>query len=357
MVAATFSNEEIMAALEAVDPIIMDAKDPRRKRGMPECDKIARQRTMEAIRSVRFKITGDDKDINTLVGLAGTGSVKSIADVDYENMPRFSSGMDTIDYLYGQTVFVHLSGPKKGQPTGEVQIGLPAAFMSIWGGSPGVGKSRLAIALTKSLNKKGKKVLYLNGEASESQFRMWCGMDVDPKLFLVRTTDCMRLEMVVADILTHKPDVVIADSVQMILAAGGILAVLTRLKMLKNDPAAGLPHVILISQLNKKGELKGNTLIEHLVDCCAKVTRIEGRQGQFRVAIERKNRGGITPRYASFRHMEHGIEAISQLRTPDKIDLVRPAGVAAAADIPEEPDAIEHQFVPVGTNEDDGTEE
>jgi len=353
LVAIELTNEEILAALEATDNTIWDAKDPRRTKNTPPYDKIKRQRAMEAIRSVRHKVMGDDENFSHMS--EGAGGVESIADVAFANISRFSSGMEAIDNIFGKTEFVHLTGPNKGKKTGHIEIGMPKSFITIIAGSPGVGKTRLAIALTKSLNKQGKKVLYFNGEAERSQFRSWCGVDVNPKLFLIKTADCMRLEDVVADILTHKPEVVIVDSLQMILAIGGILAVISRFKLLKNDPDAGCPHFILISQLNKKGELKGSTILEHLVDCSIKAIKIEGRQGQFLLECPRKNRGGPTPVSATFRHTEAGtVETVKYDKHVDHMDL-RQTGIATGPPLPSESVSTRRPFVPdngdaAGTN-------
>lgn len=347
-VTAGWTNEAILAAFESMDDgSILEPKHPRRVKGMVTFDKVKRQRLQEAIRSVRFKMQTDEEDISRELTLVDDGDLKPIDQVAFRNIHRFSSGIPALDRIYGSTNFVHLDGKDMGKPTGHVEIGLPHAFLSIWGGSPGVGKTRLAIAVTKSLNKLGRKVLYYNGEATESDFRVWVGMDVNPKLFMVRSTDALRLEMIVADAYRTKAEVIIVDSLQMIKAAGGIMAILTRLKMLKSDPAAGMPHIILISQLNKKGELKGKTDLEHMVDFSATVTKLEGREGQFRLECPRKNRGGPTPRYGTFKHYEGTVVAVStDAATAQELMLKQAGPIVTGPPIEDEPEAIVKPFVP-----------
>lgn len=225
----------------------------------------------------------------------------------------------------------------------KTEKGMPESFMSIWAGSPGVGKSRLAVSLTKSLNRverqivqmaegdvEARPVIYYNGEAEESQFRQWSGANIDSDLFLASHNEIIRLDSIVRDVYKFKPRVVIVDSLQMIAevkkGSRGAEAVLSRFKLLKADPDAGRPHFLFISQLNKKEEMMGSRYLEHMVDFVAKVTRYEGRKGTFLFECARKNRGGETPRGAIFRHTEDGIECIStETRAPNLLKLVQPA--------------------------------
>jgi KaiC/GvpD/RAD55 family RecA-like ATPase len=350
MIAVGMKNDAIMAAFETDDPSLMADDDVRRKgkgKEFPACDKKSRQRLQEQIRSVRHMMANQDEEIDELQEALGTGEMVSIEDVPLRNIGRFSCGIDALDYIYGETEYIYLEGVKRGQKTGKTEKGLPQGFMSVWPGSPGVGKTRLAIATTKSLNKLGHQVNYYNGEAEPSDFRGWCGTDVNPKLFMVRSAEQIRLEQIVADAYKYKPRVIIIDSIQMIAEVEkgnrGMKTVLSRLKLLKNDEAAGRPHIILISQLNKKGELMGSRFIEHMVDFVARVQKIEGRQGQFLFECPRKNRGGPTPRSACFRHANGTIECVSTdsrsqefnlvqnnvVAGPEPAPIIRPLNVAA----------------------------
>lgn len=344
MIVAGFKNEEIMAALEASDSSLIPENDARRNDNTLPFNKLHRQRTLEAIRSVRHQSKNDVSEIDSLVSMVGDGEVKSITDIEYSNIERFSCGIPSMDHIYGSTFVVELTGQNKGKPTGEVWTGMPSGFISVWGGTPGVGKSRLSIAVTKSLNRLGHKVLYFNGEVDESQFRTWCGMDVNPELFLVRSTSALHLETVSNDIRKYQPKVVFIDSLQMIQAAGKLNSIIASLQMLKNDASIGMPHIVLISQLNKKGELKGSRILEHMVDFVASVTKMEGRQGAFCFECPRKNRGGPTPRCGVFEHHNGTIRAILDNSDDDNFEL-KPYNAVPTV-VYNEPIPKVHKFIP-----------
>jgi predicted ATP-dependent serine protease len=173
----------------------------------------------------------------------------------------------------------------------------------------------LAISVTKDLNKLGHLVNYYNGEAEKSQFRTWCGTDVNPDLFMVSHVDAIELGQIVNDAYRFKPRVIFIDSLQMVAGADtqrGMMAILSRFKLLKNDPDAGKPHIVMISQLNKKGEMVGSRKIPHMVDFVGKAAKLEAQQGVFVFECPDKNRGGETGRGAIFKHLPNGIECLSK---------------------------------------------
>lgn len=244
MLAAGFSAESIQQALEAEYTETMPADDPRRKKlkNAKPFDKLARQRQLEAIRSTRRIMLNQDKDTDEWVQVLSTGSeMGSIDNTEMSNIRRFSCGMPSIDFVYGSSAFIWLKDhnekhPEKGryrrgdfmprwvpqsiidrgwvedeklpdnkpwvaetEKEAYAEHGMPHAFLSIWPGSPGVGKSRLAIAVTKTMNELDNLVLYYNGEAERSQFRTWCGHDANPDLFMVSHAEMIRLDQIVRD--------------------------------------------------------------------------------------------------------------------------------------------------------------
>jgi archaellum biogenesis ATPase FlaH len=379
-------------------------RDPKQKKlyrpDLPPFDPIARQRTQEAIRSTRKQDSDKELDIDaTLAVVSDAGAVaKPVAESDLANLSRTLCGVPALDYIYGSTNFVHVEDHpdskyenveswdirqqkpitlrqwvrgtwKKGDAMipdmgggwlrtrekdgsmrldidmtqQKVEHGIPVSFLSIWAGSPGVGKSKTAIALSNSLNQMERKrnlplkemrpVLYLNGEElNESKFRLMTG-NPDPMLFIARTAPLLRLDAIIEEIYIYRPRVVIVDSLQMIAewkkGRAAQDAVLVRLNQLKTEEKAGKPHIIFISQLNKQEEMAGRRELEHMVDFVARVTRYEGRTGQFLFECPRKNRGGETPRGAIFRHLPNGIECVSTQRDASKAKfpkLVQPVG-------------------------------
>lgn len=390
MVQSSFSNDEIMAALEKRFPEYIAADDPRRDpkvkavyiADLPAFDAKARQRAQEAIRSTRKQDMDKEKDIDGDLAVIGAGQgAMSVDEYDFANLSRFECGVPSLDYIYGQTKFVHVEDHpdskyetrdsfdfktretvrkkfwvkgtwQRGDPmipdhanggwvrtrekdgtlraeldlgSQKIEHGIPESFLSIWAGSPGVGKSRTAIKLGNAVCgmerlrglplPKMQPVLYLNGEELNlSKFRQMCG-NVDPELFIANTAPMLRLDTVIQDIYTYKPRLVVVDSLQMIAEwKKGRVAqdnVLARLNLLKTEEAAGKPHIVFISQLNKQEEMAGRRELEHMVDFVARVTRYEGRKGTFLFECPRKNRGGETPRGAIYRHTETSIECLS----------------------------------------------
>ena len=377
LLATNLSAEAIQDALTLEYSECMESDDPRRKKlkNAKPFDKLARQRLLEAIRSTRRLMRLQDEEMDALVEAGGgNDEMRSIDDTALTNQPRWSCGELAIDNMYGRSRFIWLKDdnekhPEKGRfrkgdyipswlprelaHTGALvdaaaertvkdlidgrsltgtyddcymELGLPDSFLSIWAGSPGVGKSRTAIAMTKKMNAmereraqaygiRPRPVLYYNGEAEASQFRQWCGHDVDPELFLVHHGEMIRTERVVADALKFRPWVIIIDSFQMLAevekGVQGTMRALSRFKLLKNEQAAGKPHIIFISQLNKKGEMSGSRKIPHMVDFVAHVTRYEGRKGQFIIECPEKNRGGETGNGALMMHTDTGIQCLS----------------------------------------------
>ena len=96
----------------------------------------------------------------------------------------------------------------------------------------------------------------MNGETEKSQFRSWWGSDVND-LLNVRNAEMVTVHHIEEDCYKIKPRLVVIDSAQMLAGWGrgkGVIEILSKLRYLKTQEAAGNPHIILISQLNKKKE-------------------------------------------------------------------------------------------------------
>lgn len=361
--------------------IIEDTKKRNEMAGKKiDYDKELRGKIGRAINSTRALAIKDDNRVMEIVEATGgnTAQPKKLDEIDMMNRHRFSWGMPSMDYIYGSTKFVHLehhpkskfeeqvrafkqrdengklhdikkkvqvwvSGPwQKGDPmitdkagfmptrnsNGElltdlpmdrqvIEHGCPESFTSIWGGAPGVGKSRTAIAVAKAVNKVTREaVLYVNGEAPQELFRNWVGNDADPDLFHIVSASMLPVERVCNMAYKIRPRVIIVDSVQTLAewdkGNRGAKSAMTILRNLQVDVAAGLPHIILISQLNKANELSGSRDLEHLADCVINVTKMPTMKNGFLFDCPRKNRGGETPRHVLFKHTETSIECVSE---------------------------------------------
>lgn len=382
LVQAGMGNAAIWAALEEEYPqIIEDTKRRHAAAGKKiEFDGEERKRVSRALNSTRALAIKDDDRVMAIVQAVGgeAAQAKTLDELDMLNRHRFDWGIPAMNFIYGQTKYVHLdhapnskfakkstsfkkrddhgkvheikkerevwvSGDwKAGDPMlpngdggwiktrnakGEmlsdldltlqlIEHGCPEAFMSIWGGEPGVGKSKLAIAVAKAVNRTtNEAILYINGEDSEENFRMKVGNDADPDLFRVVTANMLSVQRVYDLAYEIKPRVIIIDSFQMLAeyhkGQSGQNSALMILRALMGDVKAGKPHIVIISQLNKAGDLKGARDLEHLADFVASVTKVDGRKGVFLFACERKNRGGETPRSALFQHTEDSVACVS----------------------------------------------
>lgn len=408
MVRGGLGNAAIWSAMESEYPtIIEDAKRRHEVSGDKKLafDKDLRGKISRDINSTRGLARKADDAAMALVNASGGGAsnIKRLDEIDMANRHRFSWQVPALDFIYGETRYIHLcdhpdskyrdeekqikkrdehgntdlitikrkiwiSGtwrmgdpliPVKHWSVGHdiptdvaafkptrdaagnlltldlreqiVEHGCPESFMSIWGGEPGVGKTRLAIKAGKKVNASTmESILYFNGEATEQDFRAWVGTDADPDLFHVVTATKIPVSRVCELAYRLRPRVIFIDSVQMLAewdqGSRGQITALTVLRDLKADVRAGKPHIVCISQLNKAGDLHGTKMLEHLADLVAHVTKAENRKGVFVFEVPNKNRGGETPRGALFKHVDGTIECEStgEMRTTPLFKLVQP---------------------------------
>lgn len=325
LMAVGLSNEAVWSAMESETPSIITSDDPRRKgsdgKKFPPFDPKERERCGWAIRQVRNQIKDEMTANNDIVEITGgKGKLVRANEVEFSNIPRFSTGDTAIDYIYGETNFVFTKddievqkGQKsEGEPTGERQVGLPEGWVSVWAGAPGVGKSRTAIHLARKVAARypDREIMYLYGESELQQLRQWMGQDLPKNILL---GDLKHTRDVLEAIYQHKPKIVIVDSLQMIVetrSGKGTRETLAALKGISSEEEAGRPHVVLISHLNKQGTLKGSNDIAYIVDTVAHLERTPKTKGGFMFEIPEKNRGGETPRGHMFRHTPFGIETV-----------------------------------------------
>lgn len=404
LIGAGMGNKAVWAALENEYPEIIHEADERRdpdsslyEPDLPPYDEDQRGKVSRAINSTRRLEIKDDERVMSIVEACGgdAAKAKTLDQMDMLNRHRFSWNIPALDYIYGETRFMHLmdhpdsqyrdeettfkqrdengvpqrvtkqrriwvSGSwKAGDPmipdgnngwlttrdehgdlldlderSQYVEHGCPESFMSIWGGEPGVGKTKLACDAGKAVNRVTEEpILYINGEDSEENFRMKIGNDAHPDLFRVLTANMLPVDRICQLAYEIRPRIIFIDSVQTIAewdkGNRGQKSALMILRNLMMEKRAGTPHIVLISQLNKQGDLKGARDLEHLADFVAQVTKVEGRKGVFQFECPRKNRGGETPRGALFQHLRHGVRCVSSGDVADKTPsykLLQPNG-------------------------------
>jgi KaiC/GvpD/RAD55 family RecA-like ATPase len=338
-----WSNQQVWKVIEMKYPeVIEDDKEREKVAGKRiPFDKDSRDRLGRQLRSVKGILKKEHEEKDDIISFAGKGDVFDLDEIRYDNVDRIMTGVKGMDYVWGTTRFVYdkVGHEKYGQYTGKEGHGAPRGGVTILAGAEGVGKSRSCIHLCAQLVKdteerKGYNVLYCYGESRVEQFKQWARNVKGEGRFKVSTQ--VQLQDILATIRgentklgNFKPDIVFIDSMNMILEAKthkGILRVLAAMKTIaiQNDI-----HIVLISHLNKQGELKGSRDIPYLVDIVMHATPIEGRRGFFEIRCPKKNRFGATPRAAMFQHLPDGegvacIGNDTEIGTGSSYSLIRP---------------------------------
>jgi len=248
-----------------------------------------------------------------------------LSDVPVVKVERISTGFEYLDKAYGMTV---LTG--RGSRIVDRIFGLPLGGVSLWAGSPGVGKTRVCIAVAGKMNANGYRVFYIQNEVDPEQFRTWTADKVVyPNDFYIHTTRDLAKQ--VSAIHKCDPHLVVLDSLNMLpryQSPDMIRAISEEYKRVARDLHC---HIILIGHLNKQGTVKGNNDVEYLIDVqcnmyradsiASKIDKVNCEQqgielsGMFILEFI-KNRYGATAsggceNYVAFRHVGGGIECVT----------------------------------------------
>src|SRR5437899_2116242 len=226
--------------------------------------------------------------------LAGAnGSARLYADVELEQHPRLTTGIDEFDRVLGG--------------------GIVPGSLVLLGGEPGIGKSTLLLQAAANLARSVGPVLYSSGEESEHQIksrgeRLAVG---DAPLYLLAET-C--LERILEEIARVKPALVIVDSVQTIFslkfqsAPGSIGQVREAATQLLFTAKGQNVPTFLVGHVTKDGSLAGPKALEHVVDT---VLYFEGeRHHSHRVVRAVKNRFGAISELGVFEMTSTGLRAV-----------------------------------------------
>jgi SpoVK/Ycf46/Vps4 family AAA+-type ATPase len=143
-----WDEERIVAALTAVDPEISDPERVRNLRNL--------------IRVTRSKFKSDTQESDMVDGIVGKGEMIGFDEIKAQPVDRISCGIVQIDELFGYSE----EFKRWGFPRGQV---------SLIAGSPGVGKTRLMVAVCGSMTEPGTKrksnAVYFQNEFALSQFK------------------------------------------------------------------------------------------------------------------------------------------------------------------------------------------
>ncbi len=214
---------------------------------------------------------------------------RRLADVGSAKVARLATGIGELDRVLGG--------------------GLVPGSLVLLGGSPGIGKSTLTGMALGSLAAAGHRTLYVSAEESAEQVRLRAerlpagALDVP----IVAETD---LEVVLATLAEHAPEVYVIDSVQTLHGSGAGMAgsvaqvreVAERIMRLAKERSIA---VVLVGHVTKEGALAGPRVLEHLVDC---VLQFEGeRERPYRALYAHKNRFGATHDTGLFEMRQGGL--------------------------------------------------
>jgi DNA repair protein RadA/Sms len=242
--------------------------------------------------------------VRNLSGYAGQTSTKieTLASIDLQALPRFSSGFKEVDRVLGGGV-------------------VPGSAVLI-GGSPGAGKSTLLLQVMCHLAQH-KKVLYITGEESLQQVAMRAqrlGLNNDKLLLLAET----NVETICAMAQEHQPDVMVIDSIQVMhladvtSAPGSVSQVRESAAYLTRFAKQNHIAMFLVGHVTKDGSLAGPKVLEHCIDCSM---MLDGdADGRFRTLRSHKNRFGAVNELGVFAMTEKGLKEVSN---PSAIFLSR----------------------------------
>ena len=226
-------------------------------------------------------------------GFAPKASLQKLQTINVKDTPRFASGLVELDRVLGG--------------------GLVPGSVILLGGDPGIGKSTL-ILQSLSLLSSSRKTLYVTGEESAQQVALRAqrlGVQ-DSDLDLLADN---QLESILDTALSHKPDVMVMDSIQtlytdMLQSAPGSVAQVreTASRMVRYGKQTGTV-IILVGHVTKEGALAGPRVLEHMVDT---VLYFEGEQNSsFRLIRSIKNRFGAVNEIGVFAMTDSGLKEVT----------------------------------------------
>ena len=225
--------------------------------------------------------------------LASSATVRKLSEIDAEDVPRFSSGIDEFDRVLGG--------------------GLVGGGVVLIGGDPGIGKSTLLLQALSNLSAT-RRVLYVSGEESGSQIALRAhrlGIESQNLALLAE----IQLERIQATIETEKPEVVVIDSIQTLYsealtsAPGSVAQVRECAAQLTRIAKRLDVTTILVGHVTKKGALAGPRVLEHIVDT---VLYFEGdTHSSYRLVRAFKNRFGAVNELGVFAMTERGLRGVA----------------------------------------------
>ena len=189
--------------------------------------------------------------------------------------------------------------------------GILSGSLILLGGSPGVGKSTLALHICSGIN---RKALYISAEESEEQVALRARrLNVSSEhLFLSGENE---LEGIISHIDRLQPELVVIDSIQTVMNSG--LDSLPGSPSQIRDCGQRLLEVskqknvtiLIVGHVTKDGSIAGPKMLEHMVDT---VLYMEGDDRyDHRILRAAKNRFGVVHEVGIFKMGENGLSEVA----------------------------------------------
>ncbi len=200
-------------------------------------------------------------------------------------------------------------------------------------GSPGVGKSTLALQITQALSNQNVNILYVAGEESPEQIKQRAdrlGLNLNNVYFLPES----NIRSVENYVSSHrdKIDIVFIDSIQTMYepssnsSSGSVSQVSESTNTITNFAKGFGITTFIIGHITKSGDIAGPMILEHMVDT---VLFFEGeRRFEFRILRVEKNRFGPTDEAGIFRMTQKGLEEVKDTKELLKINKEQSSGSA-----------------------------
>ncbi|MCL1074182.1 DNA repair protein RadA [Shewanella dokdonensis] len=237
-------------------------------------------------------------------GYAGAGSseVKTLDQIDLNEVPRIPSGFAELDRVLGG--------------------GIVAGSAILIGGHPGAGKSTLLLQTLCQLAET-LPALYVTGEESLQQVAMRArrlGLPTGKLKMLSET----NVDTICDIALREQPKIIVIDSIQVMhisdvqSSPGSVAQVRESAAFLTRFAKQNNIAIIMVGHVTKDGSLAGPKVLEHCIDCSV---MFEGdSDSRYRTLRSHKNRFGAINELGVFAMTERGLREVAN---PSAIFLSR----------------------------------
>ncbi len=235
-------------------------------------------------------------------GLAATGGIQRLTEVQARESPRFETGLGEFDRVLGG--------------------GMVEGGVVLLGGDPGIGKSTLLLQALALMSGRCR-TLYVSGEESADQIALRAKRLGLSQADIPLLTE-IHLESILASLEGERPQVAVIDSIQTVYteqlqsAPGSVAQVRECAQALTRHAKTQGCALVLVGHVTKEGALAGPRVLEHIVDT---VLYFEGDpSSSFRLIRAFKNRFGAVNELGVFAMTDRGLKGVAN---PSALFLAR----------------------------------